>query len=353
MNILGIETSCDETAAALVTDGFTVRSSVIASQIAAHAGFGGVVPEIAAREHLKAIDHVVAKALHDAGTELAAVDAIAVTHLPGLVPALLVGVAYAKGLAWRTGHPLLGVNHVIAHIYGALMETPDGLAGATSFPMVALVVSGGHTALVMLAADGTASVVGNTIDDAAGEAFDKAAKLLDLGYPGGPVIDRLAKEGNPAAVDFPRPLVRRPGHPVADENRFNFSFSGVKTALLYHVQGRKLTDTELRDVAASYQAAVVDTLVAKTLDAAVARRARSVVLCGGVACNRALREGMTRASAAAGCRMLLAPPRLCTDNAAMVAGLAYHQFRRHNVAGLDLQVSARLGASLGRLPFIG
>lgn len=351
MHILGIETSCDETAAAVVTDGALVRANVISSQIKAHAAYGGVVPELAAREHLKAMHPVVQTALKESGLTLADIGGIAVTNQPGLIPALLVGVSYAKGLALGAGLPLVGINHTLAHLYGAFLDHAERLQNPATYPVLVLAVSGGHTLLLKVAADGRATVLGSTIDDAAGEAFDKAAKLLQLGYPGGPVIDRLAKTGNPAAVAFPRSLLPRPGHAVPPEHRLNFSFSGLKTALLYHVRDRELHGQELADVVASYQAAIIDILVGKTLLAAGDTGAPVIVLCGGVACNSGLRAAMQQAAAARGREVLVAPPKYCTDNAAMIAGMAWHYLRRGLHSGLDLPVGARLPTDLGRVPF--
>ena len=235
--ILGIESSCDETAAAVVEDGFRVLSSEVASQIAKDAVHGGVVPELAAREHLKALTPVVSGALKQAGVTLKDISAVAVTQGPGLIPALLVGLNYAKGISQINGLPLVGVNHFLAHIYGAFLDSPpDIFADESLYPLLALVVSGGHTSLMLIDKEGKARQLGCTIDDAAGEALDKGAKLLDLGYPGGPVIQKVAQGGDPEKFRFPRPLTGGAGKPVAPENRFNFSFSGIKTALLYHSQ---------------------------------------------------------------------------------------------------------------------
>jgi N6-L-threonylcarbamoyladenine synthase len=351
MNILGIETSCDETAAAVVADGYAVRSSIVSSQIAQHAGFGGVVPELAAREHLKAMPVVVKQALEKAGCTLAEIDAIAVTTSPGLVPALLVGVSYAKGLAAASGKPFAGINHFLGHIYGTFLEHPGRLENAATYPLLALVVSGGHTALVLVRQEGTAEIVGTTIDDAAGEAFDKAAKILGLGYPGGPVIDRIAKTGNPAAYDFPRPLTGATGKAVKADQRFNFSFSGVKTALLYAARNRTFDDKELADLIASYQAAIVDVLVKKTLDAARHHQAKTVIACGGVACNSGLRVSLQSGCDQKQLTLLIAPPKFCTDNAAMIAGLAWHTLRLGGSGDLGQSVNARLGADLGIVPW--
>jgi N6-L-threonylcarbamoyladenine synthase len=301
---------------------------------------------------LQAIEFVVDTALKESGIPLSRLGGIAVTCRPGLIPALLVGVSYAKGLALATGLPLVGVNHILAHVYGAFLEQPDDLRNPATFPLLALAVSGGHTSLIGIAPDASVTLLGSTIDDAAGEAFDKAAKILHLGYPGGPVIDRLAKQGNPKAVDFPRGLLPRPGHPVDAANLHQFSFSGVKTALLYHVRSRTLSDQELADVVASYQEAVVDVLVVKTLRAAQACAARHVVVCGGVACNSRLRVRFAETAKADGVALTIAAPRYCTDNAAMIAGLGYHQIRRGGSDPIDLPVAARLGTTFETAPFV-
>jgi N6-L-threonylcarbamoyladenine synthase len=351
MDVLGIETSCDETAVAVVRDGREVLANAVASQVKLHANYGGVVPELAAREHLTSIQSVVDAALAQSGLTLAAMDAVAVTNAPGLVPALLVGCAYAKGVALALGCPVVGVNHFLAHIYGSFYGCPELLADAGAYPLMALVVSGGHTALVAVNADGLARLVGTTLDDAAGEAYDKVAKILDLGYPGGPLIDRLAKDGNPKAYAFPRGLTAAGGKPLAPENRCNFSFSGVKTALLYAVRDRTVTAGDRADLAASFQQAVVDVLVAKTLRAAAEVGAPTVCVCGGVACNSQLRRDMDTALRHAGRRLVLAEPKYCTDNAAMVAGLGYHYLRRGWVPETGFSVAARLGTNLGKVPF--
>lgn len=357
--ILGIESSCDETAAAVVADGCEVRSNVVASQIAKHAPFGGVVPELAAREHLENIQHVTSTALDNAGAELADIKAITCTNGPGLLPALLVGINFAKGIAAAWDLPLIGINHFMAHIYGSFLDSGvEDLQQESTYPILALVVSGGHTALVLIEQSGFASIVGSTLDDASGEAFDKAAKLLDLGYPGGPVIEKTARKGNPKRFNFPRPMTGAAGKPLAPENRFDFSFSGVKTSLLYH--SRKLglispdgdmtnnvatTDAVdeqlLYDTVASYQEALIDVLNMKTIDAVEFFDAKTVVLCGGVACNSALR-GRISSSLSEKVRLQIAPPKYCTDNAAMIAGLGWHYFRQGYSDEYSLDVFSRL-----------
>ena len=343
--ILGIETSCDETAASVVEDGRKVVSNVVASQIAKHAPFGGVVPELAAREHLTAIGHVVGEAMRTANIKPSDLSAVAVTNGPGLVPALLVGLNFAKGFAAANNLPIIGINHFLAHIYGAFIDSEVDFGDASLYPMLALVVSGGHTSIVMLSTDGLARVVGTTLDDAAGEAFDKAAKMLNLGYPGGPIVEKGGSTGDRNKYHFPRSLTGGAGKPLDPENRFNFSFSGVKTSLLYHARAlggpEKIEGQLLYDTLASYQEAIVDVLCSKAYDAASYFRAGSVVLAGGVACNGALRARFEK-SAPAGMRVFLAPRKYCTDNAAMVAGLAYHHFAAGLHDGLNLDAFARL-----------
>ncbi len=328
MNILGIETSCDETSAAVVRDGRQVLSSIVHSQIAAHRPYGGVVPEIASRQHVEHLPEVLAEAVRGAGLEWSQLDALAVTYGPGLASSLLVGLAAAKGLALRLERPLIGIHHMEAHLYSAFLG-PKAPAWESVMPCLALIVSGGHTLLLNVEAPGRYRLIGQTVDDAAGEAFDKGASLLGLGYPGGPAIDRAAREGgNPGAVLFPRGFPRKLHARFADDVDPNacFSFSGIKTALLYHLRkyppGRD-GNPAVADLAASYQEAIVDTLVTRTLTAL--GRNETLVVAGGVSLNRRLRELLAAAAAARGFRLLLAEPAYCTDNAAMVAGLAAHK----------------------------
>lgn len=351
MRILGIETSCDETAASVVENGHKVCSNIISSQIAQHAGFGGVIPELAAREHLKAIRPVIRQALDQAQCTWQEIDGIAVTAAPGLVPALLVGVTAAKGLATALNKPLIAVNHFLGHIYGAFLEKSECLEQAQTYPILAVVVSGGHTALVLIREDGMSQLIGTTIDDAAGEAFDKAAKIMNLGYPGGPIIDRLAAAGNAKAYHFPRPLTGTTGKAVPEEHVFNFSFSGIKTALLYAVKDRQLTDGEIADVAASYQEAIVDVLSQKAFHACRKFKVKTLLACGGVACNQGLRRALQQGADRHGIHFMVAPPKFCTDNAAMIAGVGYHYLQRGMIADNSLGVNARLSLHLGQVPW--
>jgi len=293
--ILGIESTCDETAAGVVADGHDVRSNVVATQFKLHAKYRGVVPEIASRAHIENILPVVREALAGAGVTLGAVDAVAVAHRPGLIGSLLIGVTAAKTLAWSAGKPLVGIDHVHAHLYSVMLEKNE----PPPMPAVGLVVSGGHTALYRVGSWLDVELIGSTIDDAVGEAYDKVAAILGLGYPGGPILDRLAQEGDPRSVKFPRTLLAR--------DSLDFSFSGLKTAVLYHVRGvpgrgedvkaaapAPPSEGALRDIAASFQAAVVDVLVAKLRRAIDRVGARSVIVGGGVSANRGLREALTR-----------------------------------------------------------
>lgn len=317
--ILAIETSCDETAASVVMGGTDVVSSVVSSQIDLHARFGGVVPEIASRAHLDLVGPIVREALDEAGIEPHRVDAVAATYGPGLVGALLVGVSTAKALAFSWEIPFIGVNHLEAHLYAGLLDDPS-----LEFPMVFMLVSGGHTMLIEMTDHGRYRLLGRTIDDAAGEAFDKVARFLGLGYPGGPAIDRLSTEGDPQAIDFPRAMLH---------DGLDFSFSGLKTSVMNHV--RKNPSVSTPDVAASFQAAVVDVLLAKAMRAADHTGARAVVLGGGVAANSELRRRFTETCESSGRRGLLPSRAMCTDNAAMIGAAAWYRLRDHGPMGLD------------------
>ena len=317
--VLAIETSCDETAASLVMGGNDVLSSVVSSQIDIHARFGGVVPEVASRAHLESIVPVVRQAFDEAGILPSRVDLVAATAGPGLIGALLVGVSAAKSLALAWDKPFIGVNHLEAHLYAGWLDDPT-----LEFPLVVLLVSGGHTMIIEMRGHGDYVILGRTIDDAAGEAYDKVARYLDLGYPGGPVIDRVSADGDPAAINFPRATM---------PDGLAFSFSGLKTAVVNHV--RKNPGARNVDVAASFQAAVVDVLCAKTLKAAQQVGARGVVLGGGVAANSLLRSEMQRRGADAGLRVALPSRAMCTDNAAMIASAAWHRVRSDGPMGLD------------------
>ncbi len=332
MRILGIESSCDETAAAVVTTEGAVLSDVVASQIDEHAPYGGVVPELAARAHLRAVLPVVAQALAPLPRGLNDIDGIAVTNGPGLVGALIVGVQFARTLAFCTGLPLVGVNHLDGHLLAAHLRYEG--ARAPSYPYVALLVSGGHTALYRVDAYDEITILGQTRDDAAGEAFDKAAKVLGLGYPGGPVIDRLASHGDPAAVPFPVPM--------ASKATLDFSFSGLKTAVARYVQahGRPDDDKTLADVCASFQASVVQVLARKSVIACQRQGIDRLVLCGGVAANRGLRARTAELAARAGVELVVPPVRACTDNAAMIAYAGALRLA-HGARDEDLSVYSR------------
>ena len=320
--ILGIETSCDETSAAVVRNGNHLLSNVVSSQIDVHNSFGGVVPEIASRMHTEIILQVIDQALGTAETSAKEVDAIAVTQGPGLIGSLMVGISTAKALAFSHGKPLVGVNHLEAHIAVAHLEN------AIDFPFVALIVSGGHTNLYMVRGSLDFELLGSTRDDAAGEAFDKGAKALGLGYPGGVEIDRLSKSGNPDAISFPRPF---------NNESHDFSFSGLKTALLNHIKKNPIESEEnLFDVCAGFQEAIVETLVDKTLNAARKNEVRSVVLAGGVACNSRLRKLSEERIRSEGINVFMPSPTLCTDNAAMIATLGYHMYTDNRVSTFDI-----------------
>ena len=325
MILLGIETSCDETAAAILADG-AVRSNIIYSQIAKHAPYGGVVPEIASRDHVRKLPGIIDEALQSADCTFEQLDGIAVTYGPGLASSLLIGYSAARALSQRLAIPLTGVHHHEGHIYSVFLgENPPELDGA--FPMLVLLVSGGDTKLVYMKAPGCYEVIGQTIDDAAGEALDKGALLLGLGYPGGPVIQRTAEGGNPQAVRFPRGLDNPGGDwKYALDRKLCFSFSGLKTALLYYVQNHPETlqnEAAKRDLIASYQEAVADALAVRVERALAQTDCASFACAGGVSLNKILREKLGRLSEKIGIPLRLSSPKLCTDNAAMIAGAAY------------------------------
>lgn len=326
--ILGIESTCDETAAAVVEDGRRVCSTVISSQVELHAKYRGVVPEIASRAHIESILPVLHDALQQAGVTLAQVDAIGVTNRPGLIGSLLIGVTAGKTLAWAADKPLIGVDHVQAHLYSVLLDS----AVQVAFPAVGLAISGGHTALYILRSFSDMQMIGATIDDAIGEAYDKVAFILGLGYPGGPTIDRLAGEGNPQAVRFPRSTLSR--------GSLDFSFSGLKTSVLYHVRGHKgrersvkeLSQNQIADVAASFQAACIDVVMTKLNRAIEQTSAKSVVVGGGVSAN----SGLRLAAKSLPVPSFFPKSQYCTDNAAMAGGLAYLHFQRQDFSSLHL-----------------
>ena len=337
MLVLGIESSCDETAAAVVEAGREIRSNIIASQIATHAPFGGVVPELASREHLDRIAPVVTDALNEAGIMLDQVDGVAVTQGPGLIGSLLVGISFAKSLAMIANKPIVGVNHIEGHIYSVVFENP-----AVEYPAVALIVSGGHTTLFLIPAEGSYAVLGRTRDDAAGEAYDKVAKLLGLGYPGGPVIDRLAKSGDPHAAELVFTL------PRMDSPNLDFSFSGLKTAVLRYVREKGIApavnggepDQKVVDLVASFQDKVIRSLLARLRAAVRRHHPRTIILAGGVACNSGLRAAVDAEDF--GAPVYYPSPILTTDNAAMIAAVGHARLARGENHGLDFTASTSM-----------
>ena len=328
--IFGIDTSCDETSAAVVADGREILSNVISSQIAIHERFGGIVPELASRKHTEIITRIIDRALGEAGVGLSDLAAIAVTNRPGLIGALMVGVEAAKALAYAAELPLIAVHHVEAHIYA------NGMVHDVPFPHVCLTVSGGHTLIVHVRDGWKYEVLGRTVDDAVGEAYDKVAKMVGLGFPGGPPIDRMAHETSETAITFTRPM--------ADSDSYDMSFSGLKTAVRYFID-KVDGDVPVEAIAAGFQEAAVESLVAKTCRAARDTRALAITVTGGVAANRALRRRMSEQGAALGIPVFHPPFALCTDNGAMIAGLGYHHYLRGEFA--DLRLSASASAALG------
>ena len=351
MLILGIETSCDETAAAIVEAGplgaapWRMRSSIVASQVEIHREWGGVVPELASRQHVRDICGVVERALGEAAADWSQLDAVAVTQGPGLIGSLLVGVSFAKSAAWAAAKPLVAVNHLAGHIESLWLQN-----GEVPTPAVVLVVSGGHTSLYLVDAPGSYRLVGRTRDDAAGEAYDKVAKLLGLGYPGGPIIDRLAASGNPDTVNLPGTRLTHPDRNAPSrEYRFDFSFSGLKTAVLRHVRDQqarlgveRLPDHDVWDLAASFQATVVETLVERTFAAAKWYNARAVGIAGGVSANTHLRERSRARGDRAGLPVFLPSPHLSTDNAAMIAAAGLRRIAARDFAPANLNAQATL-----------
>ncbi len=336
INILGIETSCDETAAAIVRNGSEMLSNVVSSQIEIHQKYGGVVPEIASRAHIEKIYPIVAQAIEQSKLSKSEIDAVAVANQPGLTVALIVGLTAAKTLALVLEKPLIAINHIHAHLQSAIMDEKN-----LQLPAVALVVSGGHTSLYDCESILELKLLGSTIDDAAGEAFDKVASILNLPYPGGPSIEKAAKEGNPKAVNFPRSMLAK--------DSLDFSFSGLKTAVLYHCCGKdmkgenrieKMSRKEIADIAASFQQAVIDVLVKKTEMAADKIGAKTILLGGGVAANSLLRSELEKMSQQTGKKLLVAPKKYCTDNAVMVASLGYYKYKAGLFADMTLEAQA-------------
>ena len=332
IKILAIESSCDETAAAVVVNGREVLSNIISSQIDIHKKFGGVVPEVASRKHIEAIGAVVQEALDEARVSLDDIDAIGVTYGPGLVGALLVGLQYAKGLSYALNKPLIGVNHIEGHVSANFIQHKD-----LTPPFVCLIVSGGHTNIVYMKDYGEFEVLGQTRDDAAGEAYDKIARALGLGYPGGPKIDKLAKEGNPEAIKFPRANFH-------DNDSLDFSFSGLKSAVLNYLNGKAMKNEEVNkaDVAASFQKAVIDFLVDNAVKACKIKNVDKIAIAGGVAANSSLRNTLLKEGQRNGIKVLFPELILCTDNAAMIGSAAYFEFLKGRVAPLDLNAVPNL-----------
>ncbi|MDP4176859.1 MAG: tRNA (adenosine(37)-N6)-threonylcarbamoyltransferase complex transferase subunit TsaD [Bacillota bacterium] len=331
IKILGIESSCDETAAAVVVDGRNVLSNVIASQIDIHTKFGGVVPEVASRKHIEVINAVVAEALEEAKLTLSDIDAIGVTYGPGLVGALLVGMQYGKALAFATNKPFIGVNHIEGHISANFIAHKD-----LKPPFVCLVVSGGHSFIVHMEDYGVFNVIGQTRDDAAGEAYDKVARAIGLGYPGGPKIDKLSKEGNPLAIKFPRANFH--------DDSLDFSFSGLKSAVLNYLNKMQMTGEEINkaDVAASFQKSLIDVLVDNSMKACKLKNVNKIAVAGGVASNSSLRKAMLEEGKKIGIEVLFPDPILCTDNAAMIGSAAYFEFMKKRTSDLFLNAVPNL-----------
>ncbi|WDP86480.1 MAG: tRNA (adenosine(37)-N6)-threonylcarbamoyltransferase complex transferase subunit TsaD [Desulfobacter sp.] len=330
MLILGIESSCDETAAALVENGTQIHSSVIATQIDTHARYGGVVPELASRMHIEAIEPVVDQAVNQAGITLDQIDGVAATQGPGLIGALLVGFSFAKAFAWARNLPLAGVNHLEAHIYSLLL-----LEKSPKFPFIALVVSGGHTNIYHVSSPHTFELMGQTRDDAAGEAFDKVSKMMNLGYPGGPVIESLAKENHKELIKFPRSMLGK--------NSFDFSFSGLKSAVARYLHDHpQIKDSNKKLVAASFQAAVIDVLSQKLMNAALAKNCKRIGISGGVSANQTFAKTLAHSAKKRGIQVYSPPPALCGDNAAMIAARGFTMLQNKKISSLEQDVFSRV-----------
>ncbi len=331
VKILAIETSCDETAAAVSQNGLNILSSIVASQVDWHRKYGGVVPEIASRKHMEFIEPVIEEALNKAEVQLKDLDAVAATYGPGLVGSLLVGLSYGKSLAYALHKPFIGVNHIAGHIYANFISKKD-----IKKPVVCLTVSGGHTDLLYFEGYGEYQIMGRTKDDAAGEAFDKIARYLGLGYPGGPIIEKKAKKGQEDAIDFPRPFLNK--------DNYDFSFSGLKTAVInyIHTQTQKGNELNIYDIAASFQRAVIDILTEKTVKAALDKKVRTVILSGGVAANKRFREVLKKRLNQYKIPLYYPELKLCTDNAAMISTVAYYQYLKDDFAELNLNADPNL-----------
>jgi len=353
VKILAIETSCDETSAAVVKNGKEILSNVIASQVEFHKKYGGIVPELASRKHIEVIAAVVSQALADSKTPLKKIDAVAATFGPGLVGALIVGLNYAKAIAYALKKPFIPVNHIEGHIYANFLNSPPfspslikrGGRGV-SFPFVCLVVSGGHTQLVLMKDHGKYETLGRTRDDAAGEAFDKVARFLEIGYPGGPVIDEMSKKGDPKAVNFPRAMLARRSsgnwrNGGGMDEGSDFSFSGLKTAVVNYVKKNGMPK-KLPDLVASFQQAAVDILVEKTINAAKNKKVKWIALAGGVSANSRLREDLKKRSIEEGFEVSIPPMKLCTDNAAMIGSAAYYLIKKGKKSNLDIEAVSTL-----------
>lgn len=330
LTLLGIETSCDDTAAAVVTGGKHILSSIVSSQNDIHRKYGGVVPELASRKHIEAINIVIGEALSQAGISLDKVDVVSVTNRPGLIGSLLVGVGAAKAISYARKIPLVAVNHLKAHLFSNLLAHPE-----MDGDFIGLIVSGGHSSIYQVDPEFNIIQLGHTLDDAAGEAFDKIARYLNLGYPGGPVIDKLSKKGDENFIDFPRPMW--------DSGDFNFSFSGLKTALIYLTKKNKdlVTAKNIPSLAASFQQAIVDVLVEKTVRAAKEKQIGQIAVSGGVAANARLRQDFEKRCKKEKLKLYIPPLSLCMDNAAMVGCLGYYEYLKGNISGLDLDVYSR------------